>query len=311
MITPVKTPIFVTGAPRSGTTWLGKILSKSSAIGYIHEPFNLDINRPGICNIQPPYWHTYVTTENEEDYYESIKSTINFQYHLRDEINLAESPKDILRIIRDYSIFSKYKVLGSRPLVKDPLAVFSAEWFANRFLSTNVVLIRHPAAFVGSIKKQGWKFHFTHLLDQPLLIRDYLFPFEKEIADYAAQERDTIDQASLMWKLIHLVISKFKDKNPDWIYLKHEDLSKDPLLEFKSLFEKLGLDFSNKIESYILEYCTSKKSNEAPDGVLHYLKRDSRSNILNWKKRLSNDEICRIRRNVEDISHLFYEAHEW
>jgi hypothetical protein len=307
----IKNPIFITGAPRSGTTWLGRILSRSPSVGYIHEPFNLDINRPGICNIRPPYWHTYVTTENEENYYESLKSTINYQYHLKDEIDVAESPRDVLRIVRDYSIFSKYRLLGSRPLLKDPLAVFSSEWFANRFSTTNVVLVRHPAAFVGSIKKQGWKFHFTHLLNQPLLMRDYLFPFEEEITDYATQERDTIDQASLIWKLIHFVISKFKDKNPNWIYLRHEDISKDPLLEFKSLFEKLDLKFSSKIESYVLEYCTSNQSNEAPEGVLHYLKRDSRSNIFNWKNRLSDNEIFRIRQNVESVSKLFYGTHEW
>lgn len=307
----INTPIFITGAPRSGTTWLGKILSRSSSVGYIHEPFNLDINRPGICNIQKPYWHTYVTTDNEESYYEPIKDTISFQYQLKNEVDLAKSPKDVLRIIRDYTIFSKYKLLNAKPLIKDPLAIFSAQWFAKRFLTQNVILIRHPAAFVGSVKKQGWKFHFKHLLDQPLLMRDYLFPFEEEISTYVAQEKDIISQASLMWKLIHFVIAKYKDDNPNWIYVRHEDISKDPLLEFKILFEKLNLNFSSKIENYVLEYCTSKKSNEAPDGVLHYLKRDSRSNILNWKNRLSDSEIYRIRQNVEDISDLFYGTHEW
>jgi hypothetical protein len=224
---------------------------------------------------------------------------------------LAESPKDVMRIVRDYAIFSKNKLMNVRPLIKDPLAVFSAEWFAERFSTKNVVLIRHPAAFVSSIKKQGWKFHFNHLLEQPLLMRDYLFPFEQEITTYAAREQDTIDQASLMWRLIHFVITKYKDKNPSWIYLRHEDVSKDPLLEFKALFKNLDLDFSGEIESFILEYCTSKRSNESPEGVLHYLKRDSRSNILNWKNRLSDDEIFRVRSKVEDISSLFYGEHEW
>jgi len=31
-------PILVCGIPRSGTTWLGQILSQSSKVNYVHEP---------------------------------------------------------------------------------------------------------------------------------------------------------------------------------------------------------------------------------------------------------------------------------
>jgi hypothetical protein len=33
-------PILVTGTPRSGTTWVGKIIATSPSVGYIKEPFN-------------------------------------------------------------------------------------------------------------------------------------------------------------------------------------------------------------------------------------------------------------------------------
>ena len=33
-------PILVTGAHRSGTTWVGKMLALAPGIGYVHEPFS-------------------------------------------------------------------------------------------------------------------------------------------------------------------------------------------------------------------------------------------------------------------------------
>jgi LPS sulfotransferase NodH len=40
-------PILVTGAHRSGTTWVGKILCASGEAAYISEPLNL-WHRPGV-----------------------------------------------------------------------------------------------------------------------------------------------------------------------------------------------------------------------------------------------------------------------
>ena len=40
--------VFVTGAPRSGTTFAGRMLSPFPRVDYIHEPFNPDCGIPGL-----------------------------------------------------------------------------------------------------------------------------------------------------------------------------------------------------------------------------------------------------------------------
>ena len=40
-------PILVTGAHRSGTTWVGKMLSTEDGVAYISEPLNV-LHRPGV-----------------------------------------------------------------------------------------------------------------------------------------------------------------------------------------------------------------------------------------------------------------------
>jgi hypothetical protein len=61
----------------------------------------------------------------------------------------------------------------------------------------------------------------------------------------------------------------------------------------------------------IENYCGPKNPTEAPINDVYCLKRDSKSNIWNWKRRLSRSEIERIRIGVEDISRYFYSDEDW
>jgi len=193
--------------------------------------------------------------------------------------------------------------------MKDPIAIFSAEWLASTFNMDVIVLIRHPAAFVSSLKRLNWTFPFSHFLEQPLLMRDYLYPFKEEIKKYAIEEHDIIDQATLLWKIIHYVIAKFKTNHKDWIFVRHEDISKDPLVEFQNIFEKLNLQFSNYVKNIIKKYTNS--TNPVDPSNPSSLRRNSKQNIWNWKNRLNKEEIVRIRYKVKDISDLFYSDEEW
>ena len=59
-------------------------------------------------------------------------------------------------------------------LLKDPIALFSTPWLVDRFNVHAVVMIRHPAAYVSSVSRLGWRFDFGYLLGQDLLMRDLL-----------------------------------------------------------------------------------------------------------------------------------------
>ena len=92
-----------------------------------------------------------------------------------------------------------------------------------------LVLIRHPGAFVGSILKQGWDHDFNDFLAQPLMMRDQLEPFEDEIRRYAGEPQSRLDQAILLWNLIHHQILRFREGRPAWDFRLHEDLSREPV----------------------------------------------------------------------------------
>lgn len=302
------TPILVTGTHRSGTTWVGKMLAVDSMTAYISEPLNV-LHRPGVFRPKIKYWYQYVCEENEDQYLSAFHELLEFDYHLWDEIRSLRSRRDFLRMGRDFLIFYNGLMRGQRVLFKDPFAVFSTRWFAKRLNCKVVITVRHPAAFASSLKRLNWPFDFQDLLNQPLLMRDHLEPYREEIQ--SVQADDVIGQAALLWKLIYRVVNATRELCPDFLIVRHEDLSRDPIPGYSALYTALGLEFTPRVEKAILNSSSSENPRELSRKKVHAIKLDSRANVDNWKKRLTSEEIERIRAMTDEVSKPYYSDAEW
>lgn len=301
-------PILVTGAHRSGTTWIGKMLAANRSAAYISEPLNV-LHRRGVYRADVKHWYQYITAENEENYLPAFQELFNYRYHLFAEIGSLRSRKDFLRMGRDLSVFLNGKLRGQRVLLKDPFAVFSASWFAQKLNCKVVITIRHPGGFASSLKRLNWPFDFRDLLDQPMLMRDHL---EADRADMESMQADDIvGQSALLWRMIYRSVHATRKLIPTIKIARHEDLSLDPVAGYKSLYESLGLTFDEQVRDTILSSSSSENPTELSKKKVHSVKLDSRANMGNWKKRLTPEEITRIRKLTEDVSHLFYADDEW
>ena len=65
-------PVLLTGAHRSGTTWVGSTLAADEQILYLPEPFNLDHLYPGLRGARFPCWFMRIDADNEEAYRDDI-----------------------------------------------------------------------------------------------------------------------------------------------------------------------------------------------------------------------------------------------
>ncbi|MBK9925619.1 MAG: sulfotransferase [Anaerolineales bacterium] len=301
-------PILVTGAHRSGTTWVGRMLAADSETGYISEPLNV-LHRPGVLRAQVKHWYQYICDENEDEYLTPLQETLQFDYHLFSEIRSLRSFKDVLRMGRDFTLFYRALLSGQRALVKDPFAVFSTPWFAKKLNCKVVITVRHPAAFAGSLQRLDWSFDFNDLLGQPLLMRDHLEIYRNEMQ--AVKKDDIIGQASLLWKMIYASVHSTRKLNPDFIVVRHEDISRDPINGYRDLYAKLGLDFSSRVEQFILNSSSSENPKELSKKKTHSVKLDSAANIKSWKKRMPEETVKRIREITDDVSRLYYSDEEW
>ena len=310
VITPVggELPILVTGAHRSGTTWVGKMLAADPQIAYISEPLNV-LHRPGVLRARVTKWYQYICDDNQDQFIPAFKELLDFRYHLWSEIRSLRSLKDFLRMGRDFAIFYNGMMRGQRMLLKDPFAVFSTSWFAKKLNFKVVVTVRHPAGFASSLKRLGWNFDFNDLLNQPLLMRDHLEPYRVQMRSIQAD--DIIGQAALLWAMIYRTVQKTRTLNPDFIVIRHEDISSEPVPGYRNLYSSLGLDYSARVERMILNSSSSENPVELPKNRVHAVKLDSRANMDNWKKRLTVDEINRIRKLTEETAELFYPDITW
>jgi hypothetical protein len=254
-------------------------------------------------------WYQYICEENENRFLPAFQELLEFDYHLWDEIRSLRSRKDFLRMGRDFLIFYNGLMRGQRMLLKDPFAVFSTPWFADRLNCRVVITVRHPAAFASSLKRLNWPFDFQDLLNQPLLMRDHLEAYRDEMQ--SMKPEDVLGQAALLWKLIYRSVHATRERYPEFILVRHEDLSRDPIPGYRALYTALGLDFTPRVEKVILNSSNSDNPKETSREKAHDFKLDSRANIDIWKKRMTTEEIHRVREITQEISSLYYSAEEW
>ncbi len=303
-------PILVTGSHRSGTGWVGGMIAVSPMprVAYLWEPFSL-LHRPGILKAEFPYWFPYICKENQDPYVQPIRDMLAFHYRLGEELRIARTPKDGGRLLRDWSRFAVWRSRDARPLLKDPIAVFSSEWLADTFDADVVMMIRHPAAFVNSIKRRKLRHPFNHFLNQPLLMRDLLHPYGGEIERYAAAEQPLLDQGILLWNLIHHAILKFREVRPGWQFIRLEDLARDPVVHFEELYGALGLTFDAEVRRTVIEHSDSSNPVEVADMASR--RRDSKASVMAWKNHLSAEEVESVRQGTAPLAGNFYSDDDW
>jgi len=301
-------PLLVTGAHRTGTTWVGKMLAQAPSLAYVHEPFN-PTNTSSFLEPPENYWFPYVTGHTEDEYVSFVERILHLRYPIVRSVLGAESLGAAWYAVRRALQFGRHRLHGRSVLLKDPLAVLSSEWIAERFDARVVVLVRHPAAFADSLRRKGWRHPFGDFLEQPALMEDHFDPYRKEIKRFAREERDLIDQSGLLWTLIYSVVETYQSRHSDWVVLRHEDIARDPVSHFESLYDELGLDFTSAIRSTVEQH--SQASNPVHADQFDQIQRDSRAVVEQWKGRLSNAEVTRLQSLTRPLADQYYDPEEW
>jgi hypothetical protein len=302
-------PILVTGGHRTGTTWVGRMLAAGGETAYISEPLNV-LHRPGVFRAPVARWYTYICRENEAAYLPAMRNTVQLRYGLFSELPSLRSTHDLLRMGRDWGIFTRGRLRRQRALLKDPFAVFSIPWFVERFDCQVVVTVRHPAAFASSLKRLEWPFQLEDLLAQPLLMRDWLEPFRSELGQYPPD--DLLGRGSLLWKMIYTVVETLRSRYPQQLcVVRHEDLSLDPLAGYRELYAAVGLSYTAGAQQAILNSSSAENPAELSKNAIHSTRLDSRANLHNWKRRLDAADIERIRGITAEVVERYYPETGW
>lgn len=282
--------IFVTGTPRSGTTFVGKVLSLPLEVDYIHEPFNPQVGMPGILD-----WYRYVrpTLDSEEmqEYHALVKRIFSYDLKLKGEVPEGDPwlKKTAKAIVGSRGPFylrrAKLNPFHRAAVIKDPIGSLLSEYLYLHFGAKPVIVIKHPTSFIASLKRVNWWPNPSRLNDQPYLIEDYF----ADDADFATKEwSDPVLGAAAFWRAIHKMLLAQAAKYPDWQVVTHEQLSQEPISTFQDLYRALELPWCARIERQVTQLTQGNRSAEAKSGVVQDFRRNS-------------SEIFRMRR--DSLSH--------
>jgi hypothetical protein len=267
-------PILVTGTHRSGTTWVGNMISVPG-IWHVHEPFN------------PKYglWPEF------------------FSYGVPDTAQIGKLMNTVLHHVpRGVLVYPTFpsRLLTSRLLplpkhrvmIKDPIACLLSEHLTESFGLKTVVVFRHPAAFVQSLSALEWNscHEIRKFLANKSLMCDWLKPHARIMKKYA--EIEGLESKAVLHACLNYVLFRFIKRSNRMIGVLHEDLSADPHSQFMRLHEHLELPYDEHVKSHHSSLCYGRPRQEyrAWDTA-----RNSAFEATKWRGKLTKEQVVRIR----------------
>ena len=210
-------PILVTGAHRSGTTWVGKMLALAPGVAYVAEPFSpktpkgsaLQASTATSRSSRP---RTSTAIETVSSVRSSSGTTLGPKCSRRGTGATSSHPARLPTPPSSAGV-------GAKAAHEDSIALLSAEWLADSFGMDVVVLIRHPAAFAASLKRLGWKHSFASFI-QDGRVPDVARPYEAEIREQAERPGEIMAQAALLWRLLYNAVDGYRERHPDWAFVR-------------------------------------------------------------------------------------------
>ncbi|MEV0584216.1 sulfotransferase [Nonomuraea sp. NPDC050310] len=290
------TPVLVTGLPRSGTSWTGRMLAAGGELIYVNEPLNPQHppgRCPGVLRASVTHRFQYICDGNSAAFLPAFRDTVALRYGFLAELRANRSPYDLGRLARYGGAFLYGRLTGRRALLDDPFAVLSAGWFATELGCKVIALVRDPVSFVASWQRLGWTVHFHELLDQPLLVRDH--PSVLELRALAGSG-DRIAKAVALWRFARQVLGA----TPGIRVVGYEALAASPIAGFMELYHYAGLTWSPRARRRITRACTTP-AGAGPGFAWSGLSRtgfrpmDSRQALRSGARGLTPDEVARIR----------------
>ena len=293
-------PVLVTGLPRSGTSWTGRMLAAGGELVYVNEPLNPGHppgRSPGVLNATVTHRFQYICRDNEAPWLTAFADTVALRYRFGAELRRNRSPYDLARMAKYGVAFTLGRLLGRRALLDDPFALLSAGWFHDRLGCRVIVLIRDAVGFVGSWQRLGWTIRVEELLGQPCLVRDH--PCVARL-DALAGSADRVAKAAALWTTAREIVTAVARDRPAIHLVHYEDLVRDPVGGFRDLYDQCGLAWTPRVAGRVARSCSAPAPAAGPafhrTGLSRtaYRPMNGVSALTSYHDRLTTEEIQRI-----------------
>ncbi len=303
-MTKNKKPVIIFGPPRSGTTWLANVLSANEETTYIHEPDNEKNNYLAYILKNKLRRFPYIKENEKEVNYLKLfdlslsgkplpnESKLNaLLMKIADknkekiEKEIPDKPNKTFRI-RLAKLVVQLKNLhassNKRRIIKSVHAHLSIPFLQKHLNFTPFIIVRHPAAVIASHMKLKMPDADRKIFNDPKIKNDFLVDYQSEINELETALEYFALQISIFHHILNIFINKFS-----YDFITHEELCKEPLERFKSIYKKLGLTWNSDVEQFII-----KHNQQGKDGYDIY--RNCEAMNQKWKKTFSKEQSKQI-----------------
>lgn len=278
LVTSTRTPVLVTGMPRSGTTWVARQLAWARGTALAgREPMN-----------PRPSQHALGGT-------------------LTRWTKLEEPTARQRRLLRaayqgwDPRVYSRYGYRqwaaawpSVRVVVKDPFALLSLPTVVEITGALPVVVFRHPGAILASFRRMNWSpdpEEVTHLeaLSEEL---------EDSSAAPASQSVTTdVQLVARMWAVLYRLALADIPRLPQVLVISHAELAAGSQSSLRVLHQLCGLPLHRETSAA----GTSVTEHKADSARLHNFDRDPQQVADAWRDQVHKDEVDALEAMVAPV----------
>jgi hypothetical protein len=306
---PKRKLVLVTGAPRSGTTALGRMLALAAGCRALHEPLNFHVGLraieryyeiPGTAGFSP----------------ERVDGVVRDIRRLRLRYKRGTFPEDrglkrLLKYAFGGRAVNSYRLCRLHPRLltiiwKDPFAAFFAERLALEHDVDVLVAVRNARAVAGSFKRMRWAFDLADIFTR------------METVGLAAPAgwrswRDQLDtpaiNAALLWSAVNSHLYGRATAAARIRFVDLESIVTEPARSYRELYRVLGLPWSGRVGRAIERaYSRRARSGVPRSGKAHDQDRDLRQVNVYWRAVLEPREVEVVDRLTADVQTLMREV---
>ena len=273
--------LIVTGMHRSGTTWLGQLVSRVQQYAVIHEPFNYELGLKGV-----PAWYLDPRDTAHEAYLMNSLEQLasgrgKFQTRFRRDRPLRYLASLLVGTgaARIYQAATRSE--NEALAIKDPFLIRMAPRLAANGYKV-LVSVRHPLAILRSLKRMDW----------PLIV-----PGINDKSPFApvGLEEEMAKVCSMWCELYGPILEYLERQGQDNVFIAdHSTIFHDVERFGTALVNFLELDGEQTDLKRFLADTTSGSTVMPDHSKLHEFSRDSRKLAEAWRLEYSSKQLSQV-----------------
>jgi hypothetical protein len=245
------------GIPRCGSTWLANVLGRAPSTRTVFEPDGpiSDILGTLVASRLAPF--PVLGPDDRSAWYKLVWNLAFSGGWPWSRVEAARAAgRRFVKVppaVRDPGVAAlAFATAGLRRkpeqvVVKTVNSAFSLEWIAQHYDPQIVVLRRHPLNVLSSWLALGME-NLWPVGDHPVLKKVYLEPLGLEPPPADAS---SVTHAAWNVGLLTLALKRTCERHPYWVQVSYDELSEEPLVGCKALFDSLGLPWTAEAAEFL------------------------------------------------------------